>query len=322
MVRRDSDGRPYLKLNWQAFAPLAVRSVLRLIPGLGEEASKTLDQLLAKGEDVKEVMRLVERESVTHIREQINSIEQFQDQLGALIDTHVVGPERRLYLFIDDLDRCLPEAAVSTLEAIKLFLDFRGCVFIIGMDRAVAEQGIAVRYKELAASGTQIGIDPKQYLDKIIQLPFTLPPLSEDQMFGFITRWGEDAEQLDIAACADVIVTGVQRNPRSVKRTLNVLRLAKAIREAFGAGTSGDDLKLLAKFIVLQTSYDDDYRKVAANLQHIRDLETKAKNEKAGTPGLNESQQRQMAMLRMAPRFEERTDEEIAGLLYVVRSTS
>ena len=85
MVRRDSDGRPHLKLNWQAFAPLAVRSVLRMIPRLGEEVGKTLDQLLAKGEDVKEVMWLVERESVTHIREQINSIEQFQDQLGALI---------------------------------------------------------------------------------------------------------------------------------------------------------------------------------------------------------------------------------------------
>ena len=131
-----------LKWNWQAFAPLAVRSVLRSIPGLGEEVSKTLDQLLAKGEDVKEVMRLVERESVTHIREQINSIEQFQDQLGALIDTHVVGPERRLYLFIDDLDRCLPEAAVSTREAIKLFLDFRGCVFIIGRARRAVEKAV------------------------------------------------------------------------------------------------------------------------------------------------------------------------------------
>ncbi len=58
----------------------------------------------------------------------------------------------------------------------------------------------------------------------------------------------------------------------------------------------------------------------AANLQHIRDLETMAKNEKAGTGGHDESQQRQMAMLRMAPTFDGRTDEEIAGLLYVART--
>ena len=34
--------------------------------------------------------------------------------------------KRRFYIFVDDLDRCLPEDAVAALEAIKLFLDLAG----------------------------------------------------------------------------------------------------------------------------------------------------------------------------------------------------
>ena len=91
-----------------------------------------------------------------------------------------IGGERRLFVFVDDLDRCLPEDAVAALEAIKLFLDLPGCVFVLGMDRTVVEQGIRVRYQKLMEQ--EAGFDPRAYLDKIIQLPFTLPPLGSRQI--------------------------------------------------------------------------------------------------------------------------------------------
>ena len=69
---------------------------------------------------------------------------------GQLIKEHVTKQGRRLFVFVDDLDRCLPEAAVGALEAIKLFLDIEDCVFVLGMDRHLVEQGIRVRYREFA----------------------------------------------------------------------------------------------------------------------------------------------------------------------------
>jgi hypothetical protein len=39
-----------------------------------------------------------------------------------------------LVVFVDDLDRCLPEKTVQVLEAIKLFLDKHGCLFVLGAD--------------------------------------------------------------------------------------------------------------------------------------------------------------------------------------------
>ena len=50
--------------------------------------------------------------------------------------------EARLIVFVDDLDRCLPEKAVEVLEAIKLFLEVKGVVFVLGMDQEIVRRGI------------------------------------------------------------------------------------------------------------------------------------------------------------------------------------
>ena len=45
------------------------------------------------------------------------------------------GPEhttRRFVVFIDDLDRCLPDKALQVLESMKLFFDLDGFVFVVG----------------------------------------------------------------------------------------------------------------------------------------------------------------------------------------------
>lgn len=66
-------------------------------------------------------------------------------QLGEFTDEKTF----RIAVFIDDLDRCLPEKAIELLEAMKLFLDLTGYLFIIGVDRSVVEKGIACHYRLL-----------------------------------------------------------------------------------------------------------------------------------------------------------------------------
>lgn len=50
----------------------------------------------------------------------------FEETLEALGVTLVV--------LIDDLDRCLPETTISTLEAIRLFLFLRNTAFVVAAD--------------------------------------------------------------------------------------------------------------------------------------------------------------------------------------------
>ena len=187
------------RVNWGVAVPFAVDLGLSAVTAglwdkLGEAtgAKTKLKELAAffADKETKDTMQVIEREQATRYREQVTSLEQFQKELRELIGTHIVKPGRRLYLFVDDLDRCLPEDAVGALEALKLFLDLPGCVFVLGMDRHVVEQGIRVRYKEFELEGGLMGpVDPRQYLDKIVQIPFRLPPLDTKRMTNFIEAW-------------------------------------------------------------------------------------------------------------------------------------
>jgi hypothetical protein len=53
---------------------------------------------------------------------------------------------RRIVVFIDDLDRCLPSSALTVLESMKLFFDFQGFIFVVGLDQDVIQRAIEVKY--------------------------------------------------------------------------------------------------------------------------------------------------------------------------------
>jgi hypothetical protein len=83
------------------------------------------------------------------------------------------GTDQRIVVFIDDLDRCLPENAIRLLEGIKLVMAQPGFVFVLGVSRPIIEGYLDRLYKD------EIGLKDFRgaaYLDKLIQLPFTIPP--------------------------------------------------------------------------------------------------------------------------------------------------
>lgn len=50
-------------------------------------------------------------------------------------------------IFIDDLDRCLPEKSVQVLELIKTLLNVESFAFVLALDDEVMERGIGHRYR-------------------------------------------------------------------------------------------------------------------------------------------------------------------------------
>lgn len=79
----------------------------------------------------------------------------------------------RVVVFIDDLDRCSSEQVIETFETIKLFLTTPACTFVIGADAARIERAVGDVYKGAAEAR-----DQRDYLEKIIQLPFRIPEQS------------------------------------------------------------------------------------------------------------------------------------------------
>lgn len=126
-----------------------------------------------------------------------------------------------LVVFIDDLDRCLPAKTVQTLEAIKLFLDKKGCVFMLGADTKIVQMAVETHYKNAGITGESA----KDYLEKIIQLRFDLPPILEGAMESFLRDQGADSVDEIMLGRWETLVAAAEVNPRRVKNVINDLNL-------------------------------------------------------------------------------------------------
>ncbi|MEI3533965.1 MAG: P-loop NTPase fold protein [Alphaproteobacteria bacterium] len=73
---------------------------------------------------------------------------------------------KKLIIFIDDLDRCSPSYAIKFLEYIKHLFDVEGCIFVLAVDEEQLRSAIEVVY------GNKNGED---FLAKIIDYRFKLP---------------------------------------------------------------------------------------------------------------------------------------------------
>ncbi|MCG8350909.1 MAG: KAP family NTPase [Chloroflexales bacterium] len=334
-VDREEPGE--IQFQWDAAGKLAANAVIRagfsFIPVLGQ-MSKAVEAAggAAGEEDYSErLFSLFQRERTRIYREQVQSLEQFHQGLAALVKELVSDLDRRLVVFIDDLDRCLPEQAIGVLEAIKVFLDIQGCVFVLGVDREIIEQGIRVRYKEFALSGTSAGPFPvaeRDYLEKIVQVPFTLPPLAPVAISTFLDRRLPAVEGLsddEHRQVAELMTTGLLRNPRKVKRSFNIFRLHLILDRVHGRRTPAG---LIAKLTVIQSSFADLYERIARDPTLLRSIEAIAR----GTPGaapipqelrdeMGRQDQRLREMLHQMPWYEELSDDELRELVYQSRIT-
>jgi hypothetical protein len=90
---------------------------------------------------------------------------------------------KRLVVLIDDLDRCMPDTIIETLEAIKLFLFVPHTAFILGADERLVKYAVRRRFPELPGERAEVGRD---YLEKLIQFPIRIPPLGRGEIESYI----------------------------------------------------------------------------------------------------------------------------------------
>ncbi len=185
----------------------------------------------------------------------------FDEALDMLLKTWC--DKGTLVIFIDDLDRCLPAKTVQTLEAIKLFLDKSGCVFVLGADTRIVRAAVETHYKNAGI----VGEGAKDYLEKIIQLRFDLPPIFEKAMENFLKA--QDKTKVDEAMLKrwQALVAAAEVNPRRVKNVINDLNLQwyMAVNSDQAKGVNRDDFicwqailrAAPTKFVGQVTKFDD-----------------------------------------------------------------
>ncbi|GAB2899875.1 KAP family P-loop NTPase fold protein [Neomicrococcus lactis] len=221
----------------------------------------------------------------------------FREEFEALLADPALAHLSRVVVLVDDLDRCLPDTVVETLEAIRLFLSARGMSFVIAADEDRVAEAIQQKFKTAAPKNEDE--DPaKLYLHKIVQTTIPLPALSrfdteaylflllakaemdndEEVYTAFVAKCDElrigggsldDLEIEDGTPLAEHLVTATRLtpilyekfhgNPRRIKRFLNDLNVRQAVARRRGFELEADEV---AKLMVLERILTDDFETV------------------------------------------------------------
>ena len=181
-----------VQVNWTAVATEAIQTTISLaavgvgagfLAGIAGGVAKWFGQKTdadGKAEDtakrVERVAGILQRKTIERAVRHVVSIEQFVDLFREAASS--LGAVRRVYVLIDDLDRCLPENALEIFESVKLFLDSPKCAYVVAVDRAMIRRGLELRYPGEARSDPRAlppVVDPDEYIEKTITLSVDLP---------------------------------------------------------------------------------------------------------------------------------------------------
>lgn len=165
---------------------------------------------------------------------------------------------KQLIVLIDDLDRCLPDTAIETLEAVRLFVFTARTAFIVAADEAMIEYSVRKHFPELPDT-TGPRDYARNYLEKLIQIPFRIPALGESETRIYVTLLliGAELGEDDPAYSALITVArGLLKRPwqtagldaQTVKTALgdkagqaqNALSLSDQIGPILASGTQGN----------------------------------------------------------------------------------
>jgi Cdc6-like AAA superfamily ATPase len=127
----------------------------------------------------------------------MGEIKEAVNDVCELLATRKNGQLTRFVLFVDDLDRCDHKKAVEVLQAIMLLLNFKdGAPFVtfLSLDARVLVRAIETTYGEVLVKA---GINGYEYLDKIVQLPFVIPPASDEDIKNYVESmlWSSEEEK-------------------------------------------------------------------------------------------------------------------------------
>jgi predicted KAP-like P-loop ATPase len=224
-------------------------------------------------EIIKGLTKSVERISENPEQNEVNNlnldtdpylfINSFEAQFREVVKEYV-GENGRLVIFIDDLDRCLPENALTVLESLKLYLDNANCVFFIGLDKRVIEQAVKQRYKDLNVTG-------KEYIEKMIQLNFFLPEKNSNQVTKVLQH-----ELNELVACPKysiddkmwrMILAATRGNFRKTKQFVIAWGLIRNL--AIALKVADETIPRLAKILLIQMNFPELYDALPTKNYHL-----------------------------------------------------
>jgi len=174
----------------------AVAGIGKLFAGT-PEAEDT--QAVADG--VKAVAELVDPAKAKSPPEHVDA---FREEFQKLL----IGLDKTLVVFVDNLDRCLPEQTIHTLEALRLFLFMEQSAFVVAADEDMVRHSVSQHFD--GANERHV----TDYLDKLIQIPVRVPRLGVTEIRAYLFMLFAEVSEVDKAKL-DELRTALEKNLRA-----------------------------------------------------------------------------------------------------------
>lgn len=180
------------RVNWVRAAKLTAETAGALALGLPPGILSGLSGLIQRSQENEEVSQ-DDFDGAKESHEKSQKVESSlfrpkQDksppkEIQALRDSFEEALEEigiTLVVFVDDLDRCLPETTISTLEAMRLFLFLKNTAFVIAADDKMIKHAVKKHFEGLEDSLVT------NYFDKLIQIPIKVPALGTQEVRAYL----------------------------------------------------------------------------------------------------------------------------------------
>jgi len=213
-------------------------AVIGAVGGLCKAGSTPTPEDIKKVKDAYDALRpeladLPKEKEAKSLPQEIQELrEKFEDLLTSLKVTLVV--------LVDDLDRCLSDTAISTLEAMRLLLFMPRTAFIIAADEQMIRGAVRAHFGNVDLSDELV----TSYFDKLIQVPLRVPRLGVTEVKGYLIlllaelaeRRGDISKETRIAAESTILEAVRQSWAGGLTR--------KKMDEAYGADADKVSLEI------------------------------------------------------------------------------
>lgn len=190
-----------------------------------------------------------------------------QDSIAELktkVSDAIAKSKRHIVVMIDDVDRLDKEELHTVFRLIRQVADFKNCIYIVAMDVDMVAKAIGYHY------GDGSHQDGRKFIDKIVQVPITLPQIPQCNMLDFVRMEMsvvlKDATDVEQVAVISKTVLPFINTYRDLKRYCN--QISFILPHLAGEVNIHDLCALEAIKMVNATAYRRIYEKEEA-LRHI-----------------------------------------------------
>ncbi len=228
-------------------------------------------------------------ETITTVLEPFKDPYEFEEEFLRIIKAI---SQKKIVIFIDNLDRCIHNKAIEVLSTIKTFLakdadvvDDNKCIFLIACDDEAIKkhlESVYVNNQDKNSSTEPFSAD--EFLRKFFNVFLRIPDFIDTELQSYTEELLRQTKipQFTSLDLAFVITNAFRENPRQIKQFINILLahfLLAQDRETskppliIPSGIITDNVVFLAKILIIRQLFPQEYQKIREDSLTTKEME-------------------------------------------------